>query len=157
MPFAFRYCRKQGAQLKKEEDPWFSPAYEHCCWQAYYEEEKAKREKTLSTVVFMKKQGFSQQERMLKRPDFLECFARGRKKNSANFIIFYQDRRIGHPRIGITVSKKVGNAVRRNRIKRLLREFFRLHKALFLPGVAQSAFSSGSRLFSGGKKRMFLE
>jgi len=85
----------------------------------------------------MKKQGFSQQERMLKRPDFLECFARGRKKNSANFIIFYQDRRIGHPRIGITVSKKVGNAVRRNR--------------------TQSAFSSGSRLFSGGKKRMFLE
>ena len=86
----------------------------------------------------MKKQGFSQQERMLKRPDFLECFARGRKKNSANFIIFYQDRRIDHPRIGITVSKKVGNAVRRNRIKRLLREFFRLHKALFLPGLDYS-------------------
>jgi len=86
----------------------------------------------------MKKQGFSQQERMLKRPDFLECFARGRKKNSANFIIFYQDRRRDHPRIGITVSKKVGNAVRRNRVKRLLREFFRLHKELFLPGVDYS-------------------
>ena len=86
----------------------------------------------------MKKQGFSQRERMLKRPDFLECFARGRKKSSANFLIFYQNRRTDHPRIGITVSKKVGNAVRRNRIKRLLREFFRLHKALFLPGVDYS-------------------
>lgn len=75
---------------------------------------------------------------MLKRPDFLECFARGRKKNSANFIIFCLDRKTDHPRIGITVSKKVGNAVRRNRIKRLLREFFRLHKALFLPGVEYS-------------------
>lgn len=75
---------------------------------------------------------------MLKRPDFLECFTRGRRKNSANFIIFYQDRRYDQPRIGITASKKVGNAVRRNRIKRLLREFFRLYKVLFLPGVDYS-------------------
>ena len=83
----------------------------------------------------MKKQGFSQYERMRKRPDYLACFARGRKKYSAHFIIFYLDRGTGCARIGITVSKKVGNAVRRNRIKRLLREFFRLHKAIFLPGV----------------------
>ena len=86
----------------------------------------------------MKKEGFSPQERMLKRSDFLECFAKGRKKSSANFIIFYQVRRVDYPRIGITVSKKVGNAVRRNRMKRLLREFFRLHKAFFLPGLDYS-------------------
>ena len=88
----------------------------------------------------MKKQGFSRQERMLKRSEFLECFAGGRKKHSAHFIIFYQNQKkmIDYPRIGITVSKKVGNAVRRNRLKRLLREFFRLHKAFFLPGVDYS-------------------
>lgn len=35
--------------------------------------------------------------------------------------------------MGIGISKKIKGAVRRNRIKRLIREFFRLHKAHFPP------------------------
>lgn len=38
------------------------------------------------------------------------------------------------PRIGITASKKTGNAVTRNRIKRLVREFFR-HNKLMVAGM----------------------
>lgn len=34
-------------------------------------------------------------------------------------------------RVGLTVGKKVGNAVARNRVKRVLREFFRLHQYQF--------------------------
>jgi ribonuclease P protein component len=35
----------------------------------------------------------------------------------------------GRPRLGITVTRRIGGAVRRNRAKRLLREIFRRHKA----------------------------
>lgn len=37
-------------------------------------------------------------------------------------------------RVGLTVSKKLGHAVVRNRVRRRLREVYRLHEAEFLPG-----------------------
>ena len=40
-------------------------------------------------------------------------------------------------KLGLAVSRKVGNAVTRNRIKRLLREYFRTHRAQFLLGDLQ--------------------
>lgn len=48
-----------------------------------------------------------------------------------SFIVLLSRNDKGTARFGITVSKKVGNAVRRNRIKRLVREFFRLNRDRF--------------------------
>lgn len=59
----------------------------------------------------------------------------GARRFSASFIIFSQPNQLSHPRIGVTVTKKVGGAVRRNRIKRLVREAFRLHPELFAEPV----------------------
>ena len=63
-------------------------------------------------------------QRLLKRADFQACYA-GEKHFTKLFIIFVK--KADTTRIGFAVSKKSGNAVCRNRIKRILREFFRLH------------------------------
>jgi len=39
---------------------------------------------------------------------------------------------LGHSRLGVTASRKVGNAVRRNRAKRIVRELFRRNQALLV-------------------------
>jgi ribonuclease P protein component len=76
-------------------------------------------------------QTFSKKERLLKRPDFLRLSAAGNKFHSAHFIFVWSCATTGISRLGVTVSRKVGNAVVRNRIKRALREYYRLHKMLF--------------------------
>jgi len=62
----------------------------------------------------------------LGRADFLRGTRRGRRVETEHFLLFVFDREdAGETRLGITVTRKVGNAVRRNRIKRLVREWFR--------------------------------
>lgn len=72
-------------------------------------------------------------ERLLRRRDFLRVQGEGKKFVSPHFLWFGCESPNGTLRLGVTVSKRVGTAVVRNRVKRLLREAFRHHKALFMP------------------------
>jgi ribonuclease P protein component len=68
-------------------------------------------------------------ERLKRRRDFLAAAA-GAKASTAGFVLQERPRGDGGPaRIGFTVSKKVGGAVERNRVRRQLREIVRLSAA----------------------------
>jgi len=73
--------------------------------------------------------GLKKTQKILKRPEYLNLSQSGKKNQDSFFIIIYTKNVSGTPRLGITVSKRVGNAVVRNRVKRLVREWFRLHHA----------------------------
>ena len=49
-------------------------------------------------------------------------------------VIYISENKYGYNRIGFTVSKKIGKSVIRNRVKRLLRESYRLNEKKILPG-----------------------
>ncbi|MBI4446022.1 MAG: ribonuclease P protein component [Acidobacteria bacterium] len=71
---------------------------------------------------------FFRQERLQNRRDFLEIYERGDRIHTPHFVLYVLENRLSHHRLGVTVSRKLGKPVRRNRIKRRLREIFRMQK-----------------------------
>ena len=71
---------------------------------------------------------------MQRKREFDAAFARGGKGVSAALVVYARRNELGWNRLGLVVSRKNGNAVRRNRIRRLIREAFRLEN----PGLQPS-------------------
>lgn len=65
------------------------------------------------------------QERIAKRRDFLRAYEEGRKEFARYTVVFALPNGLGHPRIGITVTRKAGKAHVRNRLRRWVRETYR--------------------------------
>lgn len=60
--------------------------------------------------------------------DFRRLYHRGKSAANSYLVLYASKNRLGYSRLGITVSVKLGGAVVRNRMKRLLREAYRLHE-----------------------------
>lgn len=71
---------------------------------------------------------------MLHRADFDAVYREGRKRTSLELAVFLRANGLPHSRFGWSIKKAVGTAVRRNRIRRRLREIVRLHRAEIAPG-----------------------
>jgi ribonuclease P protein component len=72
---------------------------------------------------------FKKKERLRRRSEFSALFQSGKRIHSEYLTVILSTNSSGMRRLGLVVGKKVGKAaVRRNRMKRLLREFFRLNK-----------------------------
>jgi ribonuclease P protein component len=74
--------------------------------------------------------GFSGQERLRKRREYLEAFGGGDKIETGCFVVYLRANDLQRHRLGITVSRKIGRSVVRNRVKRRVREIFRKNKQI---------------------------
>jgi len=74
--------------------------------------------------------GFPRELRIRRSVDYRRHRHRSRTFRTAHFLIAWARPRKGQSegRVGLTVSKKVGNSPQRSRVKRLLREWYRLHR-----------------------------
>lgn len=65
----------------------------------------------------------------------MRCYDCGRRHYTRQFVVFVRNREDGGEwRLGFAVTRKTGCAVVRNRVKRVLREFFRRNQALLASG-----------------------
>ena len=74
-------------------------------------------------------------ESLKKNHQFRFVYKNGRSYANKYFIMYVKENGLDKNRIGISVSKKVGNSVVRHRITRLVRESYRLHESVFNSGL----------------------
>jgi ribonuclease P protein component len=121
---------KTGAWISgSDELPWWSRDLE----APASERAKAPRSHdSVEVAVFSRTGRFERADRLLRPRDFQRVARNGRRTASRQFVILMAPLRqtvaIEKTRLGVTVSRRVGNAVVRNRIKRAVREWFRWNR-----------------------------
>ena len=88
-------------------------------------------------------------ESLRKNRQFQEVYRVGSSRANRYFVMYVSENHQEKNFLGISVSKKVGNSVVRHRVKRLVKESYRLHEDIFNSGLnivviarAQAAFLS---------------
>ena len=75
--------------------------------------------------VARRPESFGRDRRVLRRAEFLETYATGRRHVGRWLVFFVRPAGGPRARLGVTITKKTGSAVVRNRLRRRLRELFR--------------------------------
>lgn len=82
--------------------------------------------------IFVADNGFEKKFRLLSASDFKELKVGSSSYKKASLIIYYKKNSFNQSRIGLSVPKKIGKSHDRNRLKRLMREYFRTSEYKFL-------------------------
>ena len=93
-------------------------------------------------------------ESLKKNDDFKKVYNEGRSVADRYFVLYVKKNELGINRLGISVSKKVGNSVVRHRIKRLVKEAYRKNEEYF-----HSCFEGSDIVFiarAGSKDRAYF-
>jgi ribonuclease P protein component len=74
--------------------------------------------------------GFPRSRRLTEKREFDALYGKGWRSGDAYFLVIARENALGHPRLGLSVGvRAAGSAVARNRLKRLLREWFRVQQS----------------------------
>lgn len=74
------------------------------------------------------------QFRLRKNIEFKKIYKYGKNYWNRNFILYIRKNKLNETRVGFTISKKIGNAVTRNKIRRRMKEAYRLNFEKIKPG-----------------------
>jgi ribonuclease P protein component len=152
--------RTHEAHLSTEPDsapsrPWLPLADEDPRWPARAQAPPRQRAEaahsvdSVETRVILATGPFPREARIRRSREFREITKVGRRHSSGAFVLLVRaDSGNGRTRLGITASRRVGNAVVRNRVKRRIREWFRRGGRAQLRGhdVVVIARASAARL-----------
>lgn len=78
---------------------------------------------------------FRPEYRLRSGRDYQRVYRRRAAVSDTLLLVHACENNLAHPRLGLSVSRKVGNAVVRNRWKRIIREVFRLHRLRLPAGI----------------------
>ena len=94
----------------------------------------ARRDVTVSRASDAPLLEFPRACRLVRTAEYDAVYKGGRRKQGREFTVFLRANGLGLSRFGWSVKKALGGAVRRNRIRRRIREIVRLHRQEIAPG-----------------------
>ena len=94
----------------------------------------AKKGATVSRESDATTLGLPRECRVLRRAEYDAVYREGRRRSSREFTIFVRPNGLDLSRFGWSIKKALGSAVKRNRMRRRIREIIRLHRQEIAPG-----------------------
>jgi ribonuclease P protein component len=94
----------------------------------------ARKGATVSRASSLPRLGFPRACRLVRRVEYDAVYRDGRRKSGREFAVFLRPNGLDVSRFGWSIKKALGGAVRRNRIRRRIREIVRLHRQEIAPG-----------------------